>query len=270
MNKIYDDKDWCIKDSNSIISFETTGSGGWDKWDRYISIEGKKAFHIGNICGTCSFFFERLEWANGSNQGTSPKAISMLFQKGITELEDDILSKVSLILPSGEYKVLLNEVTPEFVELGSEKDYFSNEQVDVWRIDPFWGLPHYPKVKYYRGLTKEISNSSKLFEFIVPTFPVGWLKEETIGMYKSLLTTEVKSTALCLSVLDVKEPAYYEEGANHTQHWCLSHYIIDGHHKVFSAASQNKPITLLSFLALKEGIADENDISSLLDILRTL
>jgi hypothetical protein len=269
MNKIIDSKDWCIKDSNSIISFETTGGGGWEKWNRYISIEGKKAYHIGNICGTCSFFFERLEGANGSNQGISPKEISMLFQKGITKLEDELLSKVSLILPSGEYKVLLNEVTPVIVELGTEIDYFSNEQIEVWGIDPFWGLPHYPRVEYYRGLTKEISNTSKLFEFIVPTFPVGWLEEETIDMYKSLVSNEIKPTALCLSVLDVKEPADYQEGTNHTQHWCLTHYIIDGHHKVFSAASENKPITILSFIASNESIADENDISSLLDFLRT-
>ncbi|WP_404446397.1 hypothetical protein LG307_21370 [Sutcliffiella horikoshii] len=270
MSKIIDTKDWCIKDTNSIISFETTSGGGWEKWDRYISIEGKKAFHIGNICGTCSFFFERLGGANGSNQGISPKEISEEFRKGITNLEDVFLSKVSLILPSGDYKVLLNEVIPEFIELGTEKDYFSNEQVQVWGMNSFWGLPHYPKVKYYRGITKELSNNSKLFEFIVPTFPVGWLEEETIEMYKSLISKEVKPTALCLSVLDIKEPADYEEETKHIQHWCLTHYIIDGHHKVFSAATQNQPITLLSFLATKEGIADRNDLSSLLDNLKTV
>lgn len=270
MNKIFDNKEWSIKKSKSIISFETTGGGGWDKWDRYITIEGKKAFHIGNICGTCSFFFERLEGANGSNQGISPKEISKVFQKGLTKLEDDLLSKVSLILPNGEYIVLLNEVKPVFVELGTEQDYFSNEQVQVWGLDPFWGLPHYPKIKYYRGLTQEISNSSKLFEFIVPTFPVGWLEEETIEMYKTIISDEVKPTALCLSVLDIKEPADFEDNTNHTQHWCLTHYIIDGHHKVFSAATKNKPITLLSFLATKEGISDENDLSALLNYLKTL
>lgn len=269
MSRIIDNKDWSIKDSKSIISFETTGGGDWEIWDRYITIEGKKAFHIGNICGTCSFFFERLDGANGSNQGISPKEINEVFQKGLKQLEDDFLSRVSLILPNGEYKILLNEVNPQFVELGTEQDYFSNEQVQVWGIDPFWGLPHYPKVKYYRGITKEISNSSKLFEFIVPTFPVGWLDEDTIEKYKSIISDKMKPTALCLSVLDIKEPADYEPNTKHTQHWCLTHYIIDGHHKVYTAAIQNKPITLLSFLATKEGISDEVDLSALLNFLKT-
>jgi hypothetical protein len=267
MSNIIDKRDWLIKKSNSIISFETTGGGGWEKWDRYITIEGKKAFHIGNICGTCSFFFERLEGANGSNQGISPKKISKALQEGVTKLDEDFLSNIALILPSGDYEVSILEVNPKFIELGSELDYFSNEQIQVWGIDGFWGLPHYPKVKYYRGLTKEITNTSKLFEFIVPTFPVNWLEEETIEMYKSLMLEQKKPTALCLSVLDIKEPADYDENKKHTQHWCLTHYIVDGHHKLYSAALLNKPITLLSFLAKKECIADNEDISTLFNYL---
>jgi len=256
---IIDKKSWSIKNSDSIISFETAGGD----WDRYITIEGEKAFHIGNVCGTCEFFFERLEGANGANQEISPKEISRALQDGISKLDKDFLSKVSLILPNGGYDVALKEVKPIFVELGTEQDYFSNEQVQVWGIDDFIGLPHYPKVKYYRGLTKEITDSSKLFEFIVPTFPVSGLEEETVEMYKSMMAGEQKPTALCLSVLDIKEPADYDEKTEYPQHWCLTHYIIDGHHKMYAASLLNKPITILSFLAKKECIANEEEILTL-------
>lgn len=256
-------KSWNIKDSHSIISFETSGGGNWKVWDRYITIGGKKAFHIGNVCDTCEFFFERLGGANGANMGISPKEISHTLEKGLTKLDNDFLSKVALILPNGEYDVSLQEVNPRFVELGTKQDYFSNEQVQVWGMDKFWGLPHSPKIKYYRGVTEERTDTSKLFEFIVPTFPVNWLDEETIDMYKALITDEQKPTALCLSVLDVKEPGDYEDETEYPRHWCLTHYIIDGHHKMYTASLLNKPITILSFLAKKECIATEEEISTL-------
>ncbi|MHA6250394.1 hypothetical protein [Oceanobacillus sp. CAU 1775] len=169
MSRLIDKKEWKIEDSNSIIAFETAGGGHWAAWDRYLTIEGKKAFHIGNICGTCEFFFERLP---GASTGVSPREISKTLEQGLTNLDNDLLSKVSAILPTGEYEVSLIEVTPKLVELGTKEDYFFNEQVQIWGIDGFWGLPHSPKVKYYRGLTKErilqsyLSSWSRLFLLI--------------------------------------------------------------------------------------------------------
>lgn len=265
MSRLIDKKSWSIKDSNSILAFETAGGGHWDKWDRYMTIEGKRAFHIGNICGTCEFFFERLE---GADQGVSSEEISTALQKGISKLDSELLSKVSLILPDGDYEASLIEVEPKLVDLGTEGDYFFNEQIQVWGKDSFWGLPHYPKIKYYRSLTKELTNTSKLFEFVVPTFPVHWLAEDTIDNYKSLISDGSMPTALCLSVLDIKEPADYGNDTEHPRHWCLTHYVIDGHHKVFSASLLNQPITLLSFLAKRESIAEDEDIEELFRSLR--
>lgn len=163
----------------------------------------------------------------------------------------------------GEYEVFLKEINPIFVELGKENAYFSNEQVQVWGIDEFWGLPHYPKVKYYRGLTKKLSDTSKLFEFIVPTFPVNWLDEETVELYKSIISDNQSPTVLCLSILDIKEPADYDEKTKYPEHWCLTHYIIDGHHKMYASSLVNKPISVLSFLSVKNSIANIEDILKL-------
>lgn len=260
LSRLIDKQSWSIEGSHSILAFETAGANHWDAWDRYITIHGKRAFHIGNICGTCEFFFERLE---GANQGVSPREISTELQVGISQLDSDLLSKVSLILPNGDYEVSLLEVKPKLVDLGTEDDYFTNEQLQVWGIDEFWGLPHYPKTKYYRSLTRELTNKSKLFEFVVPTFPERWLDAKTVNKYKSLISDGEKPTALCLSVIDIKEPTDYKDGTDHPEHWCLSHYMVDGHHKIFAASLLNKPITVLSFLAKEESIATDQAIKEL-------
>ena len=38
-----------IESSKSPITFETQGGGSQKVWDRFLCVEGKQAFHIGNI-----------------------------------------------------------------------------------------------------------------------------------------------------------------------------------------------------------------------------
>ena len=97
-----------IKDSKSIISFETTGGGAWKVWNRYLCVEGKKAYHIGNICGTCTFFFERME---GANQSINPEKVIDSLNAGVKQLDNELLQKLQEIFPDGEYVVLL-KLTP--------------------------------------------------------------------------------------------------------------------------------------------------------------
>jgi hypothetical protein len=257
MSNVICKTDWEIVGSNSIIGFETTGGGQWKEWDRFLTIDGKNAYHIGNICGTCSFFFERLE---GANKSISPHEVSNILGQGIGDLSNELLQKVSTILPNGQYLVSLLKISPSLITLGSDKDYFNNEQVKVWGVDGFWGLPHHPKIQYYRGLTKEMSLGEKLFEFIVPMFPQNWLDANRVNHFKQILQESYQPTVLALSVLDVKEPAYCEDEEVMESHYCLAHYLIDGHHKTFAAAQLNKPITILSFLAIEKGISNADDI----------
>jgi hypothetical protein len=249
-----------IEKSASIISFDYKGKGSAKVWDRFLLIENKPAYHIGNVCGTCEFFFERLE---GANKSFSIDEIRNNLQKGISNLEREIIDKFKLILPKGNYIVAFLEVNPYKVSLGERTDYFANEQLETWAIDSFWNLSHYPKIEYYRSLTKKISETEKLFEFVVPMFPENWLDNKTVKFYQKQLEKEQKPTAVAISILDVKEPADIDEGNEFYTHWCLTHYLIDGHHKAFASNLQNKPITLLSFLAVSESIASEEQIQKL-------
>ena len=98
-------------------------------------------------------------------------------------------------------------------------------------------------------------------------FPIGWLGENEVREYVTRISEELKPTALALSVLDVKQPANWGDKAEVTEHWCLTHYLLDGHHKVYAASNLNQPITLLSFPAIKQSLATEEQITMLFDVL---
>ena len=255
-----------VTNSASVLAFETTGSECNKIWDRFLTVEGKPAYHIGNVCGTCSFFFERLE---GANKSISPSEISNSLSQGLKHLDESLLNKIKTILPNGEYVTSLLEIFPSRVFPGSAKDYFTHEQVELWGIDGFWNLPHHPKTEYYRSRTKDLGERRKLFEFIIPMFPGNWLKPDECEAYKSDISVGHQPTALALTVLDIKGPATWEGKPAVIEHWCLAHYLLDGHHKTFAASEVDKPITLLSFLSLGESLATEENVSTLIDYLKS-
>lgn len=253
-----------VTGSSSIIGFMTEGGFGPGGFDRYLTVEGEKAFHIGNVCGTCSFFFERL---GGANQSVDVEAIVDNLNTGITKLGPPVIPALALIVPDGKYKVLLQEIRPYLVKPGESADYFVHEQVTLWGIDGFWGLPHSPKTEYYRLRTQTMTNDRGLFEFLVPMFPHNWLDQKRLAEYVVSYSKNVMPTAVSISVLDIKEPATWDKPKDITSHWCLAHYLIDGHHKVYAAVQQNKPLTLVSFLAVDEGVSSEEEINELVAVL---
>ena len=254
-----------ITNSKTIVSFDKKGGGNWEVWHRYISIDGKPAYEIGNICGTCNFYFERLE---GANQSVHPTDLIGQLNEGLSSLDKKTIEKVAEIIPNGKYKVLLLTVYPKLIELGTDKDYFANEKIKLWGIDGFWGLPHNPKIGYYRGTDQPIKEDEKIFEFIIPIFQQTWLDIDRVEFYKKQFDQNKTPNAISLSVLDIKAPAIWinDVKPEFTGHWCLAHYILDGHHKLFAAAELNKPINLICFLATEEGINETaNDIDTLLE-----
>jgi hypothetical protein len=238
--------------SVSRIGFATEGGGHWPKWDRFITLDGKKAYHIGNICGTCAFVFERLE---GATDKLSPKELSAQLRNGITDLEKHVLHTATTALPAGDYNALLINCVPRLVIPSKSGDYFFEEQAALWGVDGFWGLPHYTKTEYYRTGTMKMPHGRALFEFVVPMFPSNYLHPDAIASYKTFLSQGIVPTALAISVLDVKQPANWDGEPEVTEHWCLSHYLLDGHHKFYAAYEAGKPISVLSFLAVDKGVS---------------
>jgi hypothetical protein len=98
-------------------------------------------------------------------------------------------------------------------------------------------------------------------------FPRRYLNDKTIRSYETLLENQTTPTALAVSVLDVKQPANWHGDPEFTEHWCLAHYLLDGHHKMYAASQALKPISLLSFLAVQSGVSTIDQITEVLSVL---
>ncbi len=248
----------------SRVDFQTEGGGQWTVWDRFITLDGKRAHYIGNICGTCPFIFER---KGGANEKISPAEMSASFRNGISSIDAAITTAAMEILPAGVYKVLHLSCAPRLIVPSRQGDYFFEEQIKLWGVGPFWGVPHYTRNEYYRTEPAKISDRGEVFEFIVPMFPRRYLHEQTIQSYETLLSQRAIPTALAVSILDVKQPANWDGDPEVTSHWCLAHYLLDGHHKMCAASQAGQPISLLSFLAVEKGISSAEQIAEVLKVL---
>jgi hypothetical protein len=174
---------------------------------------------------------------------------------------------VAAALPAGDYRTLLVQCVPRRVVPSEPGDYFRDEQVALWGAKRIGGLPHYTKTEYYRTDPIGMTNSRALFEFIVPMFPESSLDGDAVHSYKASLAGGTIPTALALSVLDVKQPAEWEPDSEINEHWCLSHYLLDGHHKMLAASELGLPISILSFLAVEQGVSTREQIEELIQVL---
>jgi hypothetical protein len=265
MSKLTAVADATSTNADSRIGFQTEGGGKWPVWDRFITLDGKKAHHIGNICGTCPFIFERKE---GANDKVSCPELSERLRHGVSNVDEAITRAAMAALPTGLYKAMSLSCTPRLIVPSKKGDYFFEEQIELWGIDPFWGVPHYTKNEYYRvDPVKMMADRGGLFEFIVPMFPKRYLDDKTIQSYQTLLDGHTIPTALAVSILDVKQPANWNSDPKVTEHWCLAHYLLDGHHKTYAASQANKPILLLSFLAVEKGVSTIDQVADVLAML---
>lgn len=250
--------------SKSVVGFEQPAYEGSAGWSRYLTLDGEKAYFIGGACDTCAFFFERM---GGASRNVSPGEMADALRGGLRKIEDAQISTIGQFVPGGSYRVNLLELSPTLVTPGAELDYFAHEQAALWGTDAFWGLPNHPKTEYYRAASIPIGESKRLFEFVVPMFPKGWLSKKTLKSYADRLTAGERPTALAVSVLDVRGPSTREEGPDVTEHWCLTHYLLDGHHKTYAASLAERPLTLLSFLSTAESMATEENVEQALKVL---
>lgn len=253
-----------VADATSPLAFERVGPESNPGFDRYLTLEGRRAFHVGNICDTCEFLFERLE---GANDKVSPAKLGERLRSGVELLDGELLGRAERALPPGRYHAMLLELNPSLVQPGDPADYFTGEQVELWGVDTFWNLPHDPRTEYYRSDSVPLGDGGQLFEFVIPMMPSNWLDTGTLAGYTERLRAGDRPTALSISMLDVKQPADWEGDPATTEHWCLAHYLLDGHHKTLAAARLRLPVRLLSFLATEESIATEADIERTLSAL---
>ncbi len=224
---------------------------------RGLQLDGVDAFTLSFWCGTCPLVFERLA---GSNRTLSSDALQGRLNAGLTSIDDDLLRTASLLVPEGDYLPTLLAIEPRLVNPAGPGDYFAEEQVAHQGIDSFWGLPENPHTPYYRAGESQIDDHNALYEFVVPMVPPTWNDQQKVDMYVAEISSGASPTALVLSIVDRTQP--FDSADAHTG---LVHFILDGHHKFEAAARAGGRLTVLSLLALDEGLSFSDDAVAVLD-----
>lgn len=170
-------------------------------------------------------------------------------------------------MPNGRYRVLLSKGIPSLVTPHQKGDYFAEEQAELeGSYAP--ALPHYTRTRYYRFnqgiITKESFPESHFFEFIIPFHSVRGLNKENLSDYLDRGTLETIPTAVALSVLTrCDAPHRFADNVEIPYHTFLTHYLLEGQRKAYAAALAEKPLTVISFVALDHGDEYTEDIESL-------
>jgi hypothetical protein len=244
----------------------TEGEHSENGWHgtRYLSLREKPAFELSFWCGTCPFLFQRLE---GANATLSMPELEERLNSGLDNVDDEILATASAMVPVGTYLPILLEVKPRLTLPGQKGDYFTEEQVATWGVDDFWGLPETPRVPYYRTDTRPIDDGQTLFEFIVPMVPPSWNNADKVEGHKTLLLSSSSPTCLSVATLDIRQQADWDTPEEGLVHWCLSHFVIDGHHKLQAAADSARRVRLLTLVSFDHSLASPENIDRLVTLL---
>lgn len=222
---------------------------------RRLTLEGEPTFELNLWCGTCPALFKKL---------SEPAVVDLRLANerlngGLTQIDDSALRAYGEVLPRSTYTVLLLEIRPRLVEPGAPLDYFTHEQVVTWGLDDS-GAADDPGTPYYRTFETKLGADRHLYEFVVPMVPPTWNDADRVTAYTDL----EMGTAVAYSLLDVLQPAM-DEGEDYYEHWVLTHFLLDGHHKIEAAARAERPVRLLSVVDEQISIASPEDLNAMVD-----
>jgi hypothetical protein len=207
------------------------------------------------------FLFERME---GANRKLSIPALQQVLNEGLTGVDSAVVQTMAGLVPEGDYLPMLLELQPRLVMPMRPGDYFSEDQVATWGIDSFWGLPEYPRTPYYRTGTRQLDATSRLYEFVVPMVPPTWNDQQIVDQHANRLADSSRPTCLALSILDIRQPADPDEAPEgDIAHWCLAHFLLDGHHKIQAAANSQRRLQLLTLLSMTDSLASSYDLDAI-------
>jgi hypothetical protein len=228
---------------------------------RQLFLSGRPAFELSLWCGTCPFVFARQDGANGT-LSTDLERLADL-ERPLAVVDERVVDTFGPLLPEGDYLPLLLEVRPVLVAPHDDRDYFSHEQVATWGLDGFWGLPENPRSFYYRTFETAVDPNAHLYEFVVPMVPPGWNERDRVQHYADLMAQDVVPTAVALTTLDICQPAMDNQSTDYYIHWGLTHFLLDGHHKLEAAARTGRPVRLLALVTVDGSLAQRPDVERL-------
>ncbi|MCC8435935.1 hypothetical protein HP567_015430 [Brevibacillus sp. M2.1A] len=227
MSKLLSYKEIRISSSTSPIAYKQAGYR-----QRFLTIEGKEIANTGIDCETCLFYAD----VSGMDM-KSPTKISNKLNQGINTLDEDFMSDLSCLIPNGHYIATLLKVYPRM-----KREAYGTE--------------------YYKAGLRNISSMKKIEEYIVPIQSSESLNHVAINDYVERVNVEETPTALSISFLDIKYPLNHFDEIG-----VYSHFLLDGHHKMFAANKAKKAITLLSYLSIDESFANKEQLGNIFQVL---
>jgi hypothetical protein len=185
---------------------------------------------------------------------------------GLDGIDSSVVHAFGGLLPEGQYLPMLVSLQPTLVVPGKAGDYFDEEQVATWGVDSFWGLPEYPRTAYYRTFQTPVAGrNAHLFEFVVPMVPPAWDDAETVRAQVERLLVSDAPTAVAISTLDVCQPATDDRSTDYYEHWCLTHFLLDGHHKMHGSTDARRPLRPLSLLSIDGSLSTTEQIAAAIE-----
>ncbi len=218
-------------------------------------LRGVPVFELNLWCGTCPAMFHKLN----ATQQADLEVANELLNAGLDSVSADVVGAYGKVLPESTYTLLLTDVLPRLTEPGGKNDYFVHEQVATWGVDPAVGTPEDPGTPYYRTFETPVDTNGHLYEILVPMVPPSWNNDDRVEQYAA--TASGAATAVAYSLLDVLQPAM-DEGDDYYQHFVLTHFLLDGHHKVEAATRTQTSIRLLSFVDERISLATPEEMAA--------
>ena len=135
MSVLLDNTSTKAEGSKSVVGFEQPAyEDGSEGWNRYLTLEGERAYFIGGACDTCAFLFERM---GGADRNVSPEQAANALRGGLRRIDDALVGSVAGIVPRGTYRVNLLERVPTLVAPGAEGEHFAHQQAELEATDAF-------------------------------------------------------------------------------------------------------------------------------------
>jgi hypothetical protein len=229
---------------------------------RYLTLQDRPIYELFPLCETCPPLFRQLGDARGV---VSVAEFKHRLDAGLNAIDEDLLSRLSSVLPLDEYLPVLLRLWPRLVIPGQPGDYFTNERWRAFEHDPA-DSDDVAAGPYYRGTTIRLGPEDSLFEFVMPLVSPSSNDAARVQHYKDQMTQGVIPTALAFSLLDGSRSDDIDDDDGEF-HWGLGHFLLDGHNKIQAAAELEGPLDLMTALSLHSGKAAPEVASSVVEVL---
>jgi hypothetical protein len=91
--------------------------------------------------------------------------------------------------------------------------------------------------------------------------PPSWNDPKRVNEHQARLEVSSRPTAVAVATLDVCQPAVDDDSRDYFTHWAVTHFLLDGHHKVEAAANGGRSLQLLSLLSIDESLAGPDEVA---------